>query len=95
MDKMRMLASAVALAALMGASSAAYAATTTGEITGMNLGQHSITLNEGAPIKAPATAQLKRLRLGERVVVAYNGQNGGQHATSIKPAPGANASLGG
>lgn len=85
---MRMLASAVALTALMGATSAAYAAAMTGEITGLNLGADSITLNNGQPMKAPAKAQLKNLKLGERVVVAYAAKGGGEHATSIRPAPG-------
>ena len=44
---MRIVASLVAAAALMGVSSIAYAATAVGDITSINMAKHSLTFGQG------------------------------------------------
>lgn len=90
---MRMLATAVAVTALMTAASAAVAATATGAIKDINAGKDFITLNTGKTIMAPKSAELNTFSVGERVH-AYNVQNGQNDATKIAPVKWSDASLG-
>ena len=55
---MRMLASAIAAAALMGTASLAYAATATGKITDINQTKHLIALDTGSNFMVPNRTDL-------------------------------------
>jgi hypothetical protein len=57
---MRIVASLVAAAALMGVSSIAYAATAVGDITSINTAKLSLTLHKVASFVAPKSAHLSR-----------------------------------
>jgi Cu/Ag efflux protein CusF len=93
--KMRMLASAVAAAALMGTASLAYAATATGKITDINQTKHLIALDTGSTFRAPDRTELSNFKVGEKVTVAYDGGDGKKMAASIRPATGSYSNLGG
>jgi hypothetical protein len=76
----------------MVATSAACAATMTGDITAMT--RHTLTLENGSTMFVPNSDTLKALRLGEKVTVAYEATNGDgeKQANEITPM---NANLGG
>jgi Protein of unknown function (DUF1344) len=90
---MRRFAGAIAAAAVIGAASLAYAATSepgatgaaTGQITGINAGKHSITLDNRSTFFAPHGANLANLRIGEKVTVPYVTLGGIKDATQITP----------
>ena len=94
---MRMLAGVAAAAAVMGLASVAYAANATGDITHINIGKDSLTLDNGSTYIAPPNAKLSNFKVGEPVTVTYNTHSGKKDATSIAPAQPAanNADLGG
>jgi hypothetical protein len=98
---MRILTSFVSAAALMGTISVASAATMTGDITGMNMNRHTLTLNGGSTVFVPDSRQLSALRPGQKVTVAYSERGNEKQANKITPmgAPanntGHNADLGG
>lgn len=84
---MRMLASAIAAAALMGTASLAYAATDTGQITDINQTKHLITLDTGSKFTVPDRTDLSIFKVGENVTVAYDGGDGMKMASSIQAGP--------
>lgn len=92
---MRMLAGAVAAAALIGTTSLAYAATDAGKITDINQPMHSITLNTGSRFMVPDRTELSNLRVGENVNVAYAGRGSMKQAASINPTAQSYSNLGG
>jgi hypothetical protein len=81
---MRMLASAIAAAALMGTASLAYAATATGKITDINQTKHLIALDTGSNFMVPNRTDLSTFKVGEEVTVAYDGGDGMKMASSIR-----------
>ena len=83
---MRMLASAIAAAALIGTASLAYAATATGKITNINQAKRLITLDTGSKFSVPDRSDLSDLsifKVGEKVTVVYRGGNGRNIVTAI------------
>jgi hypothetical protein len=93
--KMRMLASAIAAAALMGTASLAYAATAAGQITDINQTKHLIALDAGSKFILPDRTDLSNFKVGEKVTVAYDGGDGMKMASSIRSAAGSYSNLGG
>jgi opacity protein-like surface antigen len=85
---MRMLASAVAAAALMGTASLAYAATATGQITDINQTKHLIALDTGSNFMVPDRTDLSTFKVGEEVTLAYEGGDGMKMASSIRSQAG-------
>jgi Cu/Ag efflux protein CusF len=92
---MRMLASAIAAAALIGTASLAYAATDTGTITDLNQTKHSITLDTGSRFVVPDRTDLSIFKVGEKVTVAYDGGDGMKMASSIRSQAGPTFAVGG
>ena len=92
---MRMLAGAVAAAALIGTATLANAATATGKITDINQTKHSITLNSGSRFMVPDRTKLSNFNVGDRVTVAYAARGAMKEAASIHSAAGSAADLGG
>jgi opacity protein-like surface antigen len=91
---MRMLASAIAAAALMGTASLAHAATDTGTITDLNETKHSITLDAGSRFMVPDRTDLSIFKVGEKVTVAYDGGDGMKMASSIRSQAGPTFAVG-
>ncbi len=85
---MRMLASAIAAAALMGTASLAYAATDTGQITDINQTKHLIALDTGSKFMVPDRTDLSIFKVGEQVTIAYDGGDGMKMASSIRSQAG-------
>ena len=85
---MRMLASAVAAATLMGTASLAYAATATGQITDINQAKHLIALDTGSTFMVPDRTDLSNFKVGEEVTIAYDGGDGMKMASSIRSQAG-------
>jgi Protein of unknown function (DUF1344) len=93
---MRILTSLVSAAALTGATSVAFAATMTGDITALNMNRHTLTLDNGSTVFVANSGRLEALRLGEKVTVAYSAANGGGQKQAKKITPdNLSADLGG
>jgi hypothetical protein len=92
---MRMLASTVAAAALMGTASLAYPATESGQITDINQTKHLIALDTGTKFVVPDRADLSIFKVGEKVTVAYDGGDGMKMASSIRSQAGPTFGVGG
>ena len=92
---MRMLASAIAAAALMGTASLAYGATATGQITDINQTKHLITLDTGSKFRVPPRADLSIFKVGEKVTIVYRGGDGMKTAFSIHSQAGPVVPIGG
>ena len=92
---MRMLASAIAAAALMGTASLAHAATATGQITDINQTKHLIALDTGSKFMVPDRTDLSDFKVGEEVTVADDGGDGMKVASSIRSQAGPAVSVGG
>ena len=83
---MRMLAGAAFAAALIGASSVAFAADATGKIKSLDTSKDMITLDNGSSYMAPKSMKLSNFKVGEKVTVSYTKAGDKMDATSIKPA---------
>jgi len=83
---MRMLTCAVAAAALLGATSVAFAADATGKIKSLDMSKAMITLDNGSSYVAPKTVKLSDFKVGEKVTVSYTKVGDTMDLTSIKPA---------
>lgn len=98
---MRIAGSLVFAAVLTAARLAAYAATTSGDITHIDRTSNSLVLDSGSSFHAPRRAELSRLKPGEKVAVAYVMRHGKLGALAIRPTnlngnnPGLDANLGG
>jgi outer membrane lipoprotein SlyB len=78
-----------AAAAIVGATTAAFAAEaphkTTGRIKSVDLMRHFITLEDGSTYKVARGVDIKRMKSGERVTVTTSGFGGTVEAASITP----------
>jgi Cu/Ag efflux protein CusF len=83
---MRMLTCAAAAAALLGATSVAFAADATGKIKSLDTSKDMITLDNGSSYMAPKGMNLSNFKVGEKVTVSYTKAGDKMDATSIKPA---------
>jgi Cu/Ag efflux protein CusF len=83
---MRMLTCAAAAAALLGATSVAFAADATGKITNVDTSKDMITLDNGSSYVAPKGMKLSDFKVGEKVTVSFTKAGDRMDATSIKPA---------
>jgi hypothetical protein len=81
-----MLTCAVAAAALLGATSVAFAADATGKITNLDTSKDMITLDNGSSFRTPEGMKLSNFKVGEKVTVSYKKAGDRMDATSIKPA---------
>lgn len=68
---MRIAGGPVFAATLTAAPLAAYAATTSGDISHIDRASNSLVLDNGSSFHTPTRAELSRLRPGEKVAVAY------------------------
>jgi Cu/Ag efflux protein CusF len=83
---MRMLTCAAAAAALLGATSIAFAADATGKIKNLDMSKHMITLDNGSSYMTPEGMTLSNFKVGEKVTVSYKKAGDKMDATSITPA---------
>ena len=97
---MRIVGSLVA-AALIGAPLAAYAATTTGDVSHIDRARNAFVLDHGSTFLAPKRAELSHLKVGEKVAVVYAVRRGKLDALAIRRTslegknPGLHANFGG
>ncbi len=82
---MRILVSAVAATAILGAT-AAFAAGTTGVIKSIDLKKDMFTLSNGMTYTAAKGVDLASVKVGEKVAVTYAQQGKAMEATAVKPA---------
>lgn len=72
------------------ASTAVYAETADGEITGIDFDKMTITLDTGETIKASREGMLNELKTGNKVIVTYETKDGEKVASEIlQPESGA------
>jgi Cu/Ag efflux protein CusF len=83
---MRMFTCAVAAAALLGATSVAFAADATGKIKSLDTSKDLITLDNGSSYMTPKGMKLSNFKVGEKVTVSYTKAGDRMDATSIRPA---------
>jgi len=83
---MRMLTCAAAAAALLGATSVAFADDATGKIMSLDTSKDLITLDNGSSYMVPKGMKLSDFKVGEKVTVSYTKAGGRMDATTIKPA---------
>ena len=83
---MRIVLSALAGAAILGAATAAYAAEATGIIKSIDISKHEVTLNNGSTYDVAKSVKLDGLKVGEKVRLTYSQSGKAMEATAIKPA---------
>lgn len=97
---MRIVGSLVAVA-LIGVPLAAYAATTTADVSHIDRARNAFVLDHGSTFLAPKRAELSHLRVGEKVAVVYTIRRGKLDALAIRrtslegKSPGLHANFGG
>jgi hypothetical protein len=81
---------ALAVAAILGAVTTAFAAEpthkATGRIKSIDLMRHAITLEDGSTYKVARGVNIKRMKPGEKVIVTTSGFGGTIEASAITPA---------
>jgi Cu/Ag efflux protein CusF len=82
MKKLMMAASA---AVLLGASSLAHAGDATGTITSVDLAAGTVTLDGADTFLLPPTIDAGELKLGEKVTITFEEQDGKMTATDVTP----------
>ena len=87
---MRIVVTAVAATALLGAVSVAFAADATGKIKNVDMNKDMIMLDNGSSYSVPKSVKLSNFKVGEKVTVIYNKTGDKFDVTSIngKPAAG-------
>ena len=83
---MRIMLSALAAAAILGAANLAYAAEATGTIKSIDMSKHTVTLDNGSTYDVAKNIKLNGMRVGERVTLTYQQSGKAMDATAIKPA---------
>jgi Cu/Ag efflux protein CusF len=83
---MRIVVTAVAATALLGAVSVAFAADATGKIKNVDMKKDMIMLDNGSSYVAPKSVKLSNFKVGEKVTVVYSKTGDKFDVTSIKPA---------
>jgi Cu/Ag efflux protein CusF len=83
---MRMLMCAAAAAALLGATSVAYATDATGKIKSLDMSKDMVTLDNGSSYMAPKGMKLSDFKVGEKVTVSFTKAGDKTDVTSIRPA---------
>jgi Cu/Ag efflux protein CusF len=83
---MRIVVTAVAATALLGAVSVAFAADATGKIKNVDMNKDMIKLDNGSSYIVPKSVKLSDFKVGEKVTVIYNKTGDKFDVTSIKPA---------
>jgi uncharacterized protein DUF1344 len=83
----KLLVPAVVLG-IAAASTMALAAieTKVGNIKSLDTAKHELVLSTGETFELPKTVQLKTLKVGEKVSIAYEITNGKMMATKVNPA---------
>ena len=88
---MRKFVVAAALVGVLGASSAAFAGEVAGVITGVDAGNHTITLSNGKTFslanesQGSASSLADNFKPGDKVQVIYRNLNGTPTATAVTP----------
>ena len=83
---MRILASAIAATAILGAATAAFAADTTGVVKSIDMKKDMFTLSNGMTYTAAKGVDLAKVKVGEKVAVTYAQQGKTMEVSAIKPA---------
>ena len=83
---MRIVVTAVAATALLGAASVAFAADATGKIKSVDANKDMIMLDNGSSYVVPKSVKLSDFKVGERSRAIYNKTGDKFDVTSIKPA---------
>lgn len=83
---MRIMLSALAAAAILGAANLAYAAEATGTIKSIDMSKHTVTLDNGSTYDVAKDVKFNGMRVGERVMLTYQQSGKAMDATAIKPA---------
>ncbi|MBV8473709.1 MAG: DUF1344 domain-containing protein [Hyphomicrobiales bacterium] len=82
---MRRTIGAIAATAVLGLTTAAFAADTTGSIRSIDLKKDVFTLSNGMSYTAAKGVDLAKLKVGEKVAVTYSQHGKAMEATAIKP----------
>lgn len=83
---MRIMLSALAAAAILGAANLAYAAEATGNIKSIDMSKHTVTLDNRSTYDVAKSIKLNGMKVGERVTLTYQQSGKAMDATAIKPA---------
>ncbi len=83
---MRIMVSALAAGAFLGAASMAYAAEATGTIKAIDMSRHTVTLNNGSTYDVAKGAKINGMKVGEKITLTYSQSGKAIDATAIKPA---------
>jgi Cu/Ag efflux protein CusF len=81
---MKKLMSALCALAILTGAGAAMAASTTGTIKSIDTKAMTFTLDNGTTYKAEKSVDLKKLKVGEKVNVAWDMKNGVNEASSVR-----------
>ena len=81
---MKKLLGALGACAVLTTASLAMAATASGAIKSIDTKTMMITLDNGASYKAEKGVDIKKFKVGEKVVVTYDVKNGANEATAVK-----------
>ena len=66
--------------------SSANAATATGTIKSLDTAKDTIALNDGTVYSVPSTMKIAQFKVGEKVTVTYQKQNGKMEVSGLTPA---------
>lgn len=80
---MRKLTFAAASALVLASVPMAFAATASGAIKSIDSAGHALTLNDGKVYQLPSSFQTASLKVGEKVNVTYEMQNGKMVASAV------------
>ncbi len=83
---MRRAIGAVAATAVLGLTTAAFAADATGAIQSIDLKKDTFTLSNGMSYTAAKGVDLAKFKVGEKVAVTYSQHGKMMDATAVKPA---------
>ncbi len=83
---MRIMVSALAAGAFLGAASMACAAEATGTIKAIDMSRHTVTLNNGSTYDVAKGAKINGMKVGEKITLTYSQSGKAIDATAIKPA---------
>lgn len=73
-------------ATLMAFGASAYAASATGMIKSIDTVKDTIVLSDGSVYSVPATVKMGQFKVGEKVTVTYQTQNGKMEVSGVVPA---------
>jgi hypothetical protein len=73
-------------ATLVAFVSSANAASATGTIKSIDTAKDTVVLNDGSVYSVPSTVKLVQFKVGEKVTVTYQNQNGKMEASGLVPA---------